>query len=419
MGRSTRRVSWATAVRHRSSELFDRRRGRRFRLTLVVDGQRNLVKLQNGRATVQSQTRSPSPTPEAGRDIPRRSQPCPILVSETTGTALDRSVGGKRRALVGGNRLPGAVGAVLRRRRPGRGVAVRQRLTCARVRPRRTASTRLPLPLILRSVEKRLIARGLLAGAIGAVLAFVFARLFAEPVIGRAIAFEDGRTEAEHAQGVHEHGAELFTRGVQSNAGLGFGVLIFGLAMGALFAVAVLRRLCARGWQRQKPCATAAFGAAGGGGVRRGVPGSVPEVSAESAGGRPVRHDRSAHRLVSGDGADVGRAGDRGGVAGPAAGRSSRRVERAGCSRRGLTWSTIVVVMVLLPTVDETPEPLRDASGAIIYPGFPADVSLRVQVAVAGYPAGAVGDHRPGLRDTRRAAAGRAAESGRASSIAA
>jgi hypothetical protein len=36
---------------------------------------------------------------------------------------------------------------------------------------------------------------------------------------------------------VYEHGAELFTRGVQSNAGLGFGVLISGVAMGALFAV--------------------------------------------------------------------------------------------------------------------------------------------------------------------------------------
>jgi predicted cobalt transporter CbtA len=35
---------------------------------------------------------------------------------------------------------------------------------------------------------------------------------------------------------------------------------------------------------------------------------------------------------------------------------------------------TVAVVMGLLPTVDETPEPLRDASGAIIYPGFPADV---------------------------------------------
>lgn len=76
-------------------------------------------------------------------------------------------------------------------------------------------------------MEKRLIARGVLAGAVGAVLAFVFARLFAEPVIGRAIEFE----------GAHEHGAELFSRGVQGNAGLGFGVLVFGVAMGALFAV--------------------------------------------------------------------------------------------------------------------------------------------------------------------------------------
>ncbi|WP_156296678.1 CbtA family protein [Mycobacterium paragordonae] len=86
-------------------------------------------------------------------------------------------------------------------------------------------------------MEKRLIARGALAGAVGAALAFVFGRLFAEPVIGRAIEFEEARIEAAHAQGVHEHGAELFSRGVQGNAGLGFGVLIFGIAMGALFAV--------------------------------------------------------------------------------------------------------------------------------------------------------------------------------------
>jgi predicted cobalt transporter CbtA len=34
----------------------------------------------------------------------------------------------------------------------------------------------------------------------------------------------------------------------------------------------------------------------------------------------------------------------------------------------------IVVVAVPLPTVNETPEPLRDAAGTIVYPGFPADV---------------------------------------------
>lgn len=84
-------------------------------------------------------------------------------------------------------------------------------------------------------MEKRLILRGLVAGAVGAVAAFVFARLVAEPVIGRAIDFEERRADA--APGVHEHGAELFSRGVQGNAGLGFGVLVFGVAIGVLFAV--------------------------------------------------------------------------------------------------------------------------------------------------------------------------------------
>jgi predicted cobalt transporter CbtA len=84
-------------------------------------------------------------------------------------------------------------------------------------------------------MEKRIIARGLLAGAIGGVLAFLFARMLLEPVIDRAIAYEE---EAAHALGAHEHGVELFTRGVQANIGMGFGVLAFSVAMGALFAVA-------------------------------------------------------------------------------------------------------------------------------------------------------------------------------------
>jgi hypothetical protein len=83
-------------------------------------------------------------------------------------------------------------------------------------------------------VEARIIARGLLAGALGGVLAFVFARIFQEPVIDRAMAFED---EMSHMHGEHEHGVELFTRGVQANIGMGFGVLAFAVAMGALLAV--------------------------------------------------------------------------------------------------------------------------------------------------------------------------------------
>jgi predicted cobalt transporter CbtA len=33
----------------------------------------------------------------------------------------------------------------------------------------------------------------------------------------------------------------------------------------------------------------------------------------------------------------------------------------------------VTVVMLILPTIDETPGPLRDNAGAIIYEGFPAD----------------------------------------------
>ena len=87
-------------------------------------------------------------------------------------------------------------------------------------------------------MEHRLIARGVLAGALGGLGAYVFARIFAEPAIGRAVAFEDARIQAAHQPGVHEHGAELFSRGVQANIGMGFGVLAFGVAIGALLAVA-------------------------------------------------------------------------------------------------------------------------------------------------------------------------------------
>jgi len=80
-------------------------------------------------------------------------------------------------------------------------------------------------------MEKRIIARGLLAGAIGGLVAFLFARTFVEPAIARAIEFEDA-----HSAPGHEHG-ELFTRGVQANIGMGFGVVFFAVAIGALFAV--------------------------------------------------------------------------------------------------------------------------------------------------------------------------------------
>lgn len=93
-------------------------------------------------------------------------------------------------------------------------------------------------------MEKQIIGRGLLAGALAGVFAFVFAKVFLEPVIGRSIDFEERMSAAHEAMEMaagqsHDHGdgGELFSRGVQSTVGMGFGVLAFAVAMGALFAV--------------------------------------------------------------------------------------------------------------------------------------------------------------------------------------
>jgi predicted cobalt transporter CbtA len=218
-------------------------------------------------------------------------------------------------------------------------------------------------------VEKRLIARGLLAGLLGAVLAFVFARLFAEPVIGRAIAYEGGRTEAEQASGVHEHGVELFSRGVQANAGLGFGVLIFGVALGALFAVlfcVVYSRMKSVAPQQlsvqlaatafvavylvpfiKYPPNPPAVGQSDTIGMRTGWYLVMVLVSVLAATAAVLLARRLAARFGAYTGALLA---------------------------TGVYLVVLAVVMVLLPSVDETPEPVRDASGAISYPGFPADV---------------------------------------------
>ncbi|SON60202.1 hypothetical protein MSIMFI_01696 [Mycobacterium simulans] len=228
-------------------------------------------------------------------------------------------------------------------------------------------------------MEKRLIARGLLAGAVAAVLAFVFARLFAEPVIGRAIEYEDGRTEAAHAQGVHEHGVELFTRGVQGNAGLGFGVLIFGIAVGALFAVAfclVYVRV-----ESAAPRDLSLRLAAGAFTVVYLVPFVKYPPNPPAVGQADTIGSRTLWYLVM-----VLTSAVLAIAAVWLARRLGARLDafNAGLSAAAAYLVAITMVMLVLPTVDETPAPIRDASGAIIYPGFPADVLYEFRLVSLG-----------------------------------
>lgn len=95
-------------------------------------------------------------------------------------------------------------------------------------------------------MEIRVIGRGALAGLIAGILGYVFARIFAEPVIQQAIDYESGRGEVLAAlntaagRAIEPDGPELFSRSIQSGVGAATGIIAFSVAMGALVAVAYL-----------------------------------------------------------------------------------------------------------------------------------------------------------------------------------
>lgn len=94
----------------------------------------------------------------------------------------------------------------------------------------------------------QLILRGIVVGILASLIAFAWAKGFAEPEIEKAIAFESAQGEepaGEHshshaaaAESEHTHdGAELFSRSVQSGIGLLTGIAAIGASLGGLFAV--------------------------------------------------------------------------------------------------------------------------------------------------------------------------------------
>jgi len=207
-----------------------------------------------------------------------------------------------------------------------------------------------------------------LAGAFGGVCAVVFTRIFVEPVIGRAVAFEDARIQAAHEHGVDEHGAELFSRGVQANIGLGFGVIAFSVAMGALFAVVFA---VAYGRVGNVSARVLSLYVAGGMLLSLYVvpalkyPANPPAVSLEET----IRQRTLLYLLMVVLSAALF-------VGAVYLGR--QLAQRLGAwnatlAAAGSYIAAIAVVMLILPTIDETPGPLRDNAGNMVYEGFPAD----------------------------------------------
>ncbi|HEX3815546.1 MAG TPA: CbtA family protein [Mycobacteriales bacterium] len=95
-------------------------------------------------------------------------------------------------------------------------------------------------------MEIRVILRGALSGFLAGILGFVFARIFAEPFINKAIDYESGRDQVldqlnkAAGRSVAPDGPEIFSRSIQSTVGIATGIIAFSTAMGALVAVAYL-----------------------------------------------------------------------------------------------------------------------------------------------------------------------------------
>lgn len=88
---------------------------------------------------------------------------------------------------------------------------------------------------------RNLLVCGLIAGVCAGLVATGFARVVGEPAVDAAIAFEESRAEpaAEPAGTTRQHAAgPLVSREIQSSAGLLTASLVYGLALGGLFALA-------------------------------------------------------------------------------------------------------------------------------------------------------------------------------------
>ncbi|GAA2133183.1 CbtA family protein [Kitasatospora kazusensis] len=237
-------------------------------------------------------------------------------------------------------------------------------------------------------MEKRLILRGVIAGAVAGLLAFLFARVFAEPQIAAAIDYESGR---DAAQGVLDKaaglpmdmgGPDIFSRTIQANIGIGVGMVLFGTAMGALFAVAYA--VCLGRTGKLRPRVLAMLVALGGFLGMYFVPFVKYPANPPSIGHPETIRDRGNLYLAMVLCSIVFLV---------AAVWLGKRLQarfgnwNATLLAVGAYVLAIGVVMALLPSLGElsdnvqeyghhateTPLPLTDAKGAIVYPGFPAD----------------------------------------------
>ncbi|MSQ32395.1 MAG: hypothetical protein EXR59_04055, partial [Dehalococcoidia bacterium] len=79
---------------------------------------------------------------------------------------------------------------------------------------------------------RTLLIRGMLVGVVAGLLAVGFAKIFGEPQIDKATAFENQMPQAAGEPSE----PELVSRAIQSSVGLLTGVLLYGTAIGGIYA---------------------------------------------------------------------------------------------------------------------------------------------------------------------------------------
>ena len=244
-------------------------------------------------------------------------------------------------------------------------------------------------------MERKLIGCGVLAGALAGLLGFVFARIFAEPVVQSAIDYESGRDRAQDALdkaaglAVPGAGPDIFSRTVQGNIGIGAALVLFGAALGALFAVAYVICLGRTGRVRPRPLALL-VAAAGFVGFYL-VPFVKYPANPPSVGHEETIGARSGLYLIMLFCSVL--------LLFLAVYYGQKLAPRLGNWRTTLLMGAaylvaIGVVMALLPSLGhlhanvteygrhptETPLPLRDGNGTIVFPGFSADLLYRFRL---------------------------------------
>jgi hypothetical protein len=245
-------------------------------------------------------------------------------------------------------------------------------------------------------MEKRLILRGIAAGGLGGLLAALFTRIMAEPWIQKSIdyqgAHDDIYNSVRKAAGLSllPPGPDIFSRGTQRNVGAPIGLIVFGMAMGALFAV-VFVLVNRRYGDKLRPRVSALIIAAAAFLGIYLIPYLKYPANPPGIGHPDTIHARGNLYLgmVAVSIASL--------IAAFFLARylASRWGGWNGSIAAGIIFiAWMAIVMAIFPAlghlhanvvqygsqVTETPLPVRNAHGVIIFPGFPADVLFKFRL---------------------------------------